>query len=155
MLKEGATFTWESWDARQTGDSESHGWGSTVLAVLQDDILGVRAIEPGAARVAIGIPNSSITSAHGVVATQRGPIAIAWTRTGTHTKLDVTIPPNVVAQLPGSDHNLGSGHHVLRDYKLPAKSDHSISWLLVALGIAIAVIALVGIVWLLRRRRPA
>ncbi|HEV7524312.1 MAG TPA: family 78 glycoside hydrolase catalytic domain, partial [Acidimicrobiia bacterium] len=37
ILKEGATFTWESWDARQTGDSESHGWGSTVLAVLQDD----------------------------------------------------------------------------------------------------------------------
>ena len=27
ILKEGATFTWESWDARQTGDSESHGWG--------------------------------------------------------------------------------------------------------------------------------
>ena len=42
ILKEGATFTWESWDARQTGDSESHGWGATVLAVLQDDVLGVR-----------------------------------------------------------------------------------------------------------------
>ena len=42
ILREGATFTWESWDARQTGDSESHGWGATVLAVLQDDVLGVR-----------------------------------------------------------------------------------------------------------------
>ncbi len=42
ILREGATFTWESWDARQVGDSESHGWGAAVLAVLQDDVLGVR-----------------------------------------------------------------------------------------------------------------
>ena len=47
ILKEGATFTWESWDARQTGDSESHGWGATVLAVLQDDVLGVRVDRAG------------------------------------------------------------------------------------------------------------
>jgi alpha-L-rhamnosidase len=100
ILSEGATFTWESWDARQTGDSESHGWGSTVLAVLQDDILGVRVTQPGAARVEVAVPTTSLTNATGVVATQRGPIPIAWTRDATgHETIDVTIPANVGATL--------------------------------------------------------
>jgi len=98
ILKEGATFTWESWDARQTGDSESHGWGSTVLAVLQDDVLGARVTAPGAAQVAIAIPKTTLTRATGVVTTQRGRIPITWDRdTAGHERIDVTIPVNVSA----------------------------------------------------------
>ena len=85
MLQKGATFTWESWNAREVGDSESHGWGATVLAVSQDRILGVRIADPGAARVDVTVPDSSVTYAKGVVATQRGPIEVAWTRTA-HTQ---------------------------------------------------------------------
>ena len=100
ILKEGATFTWESWDARQTGDSESHGWGSTVLAVLQDDVLGVRVTAPGAAHVDIAVPETTLTRAAGVVATQRGHVSIEWTRAapGQET-VDVTIPADVTATL--------------------------------------------------------
>ena len=48
----GATFTWESWNARDVpGDSESHAWGSTVLPALIDRVLGVRVAAPGASRV--------------------------------------------------------------------------------------------------------
>ena len=50
ILREGATYTWESWDARQIGDSESHAFGSNVLTLMQEDMLGVTVTAPGAAR---------------------------------------------------------------------------------------------------------
>jgi alpha-L-rhamnosidase len=98
ILREGATYTWESWDARAVGDSESHGWGSTVLAVLQDDILGARVTGPGGAQVEIAVPKSTLTDATGIVTTQRGPVPIGWTRDGAGREMiDVTIPANVTA----------------------------------------------------------
>ena len=120
ILKEGATFTWESWDARRTGDSESHGWGSTVLAVLQDDILGARVTAPGAAQVALAVPTSSLTQATGVVPTQRGPVAMAWTRDATAPEtIDVIIPANVTALVsiagPGVAGISESGRSVVDD----------------------------------------
>jgi len=97
ILAEGATFTWESWDARQTGDSESHGFGAGVLPVLQEDILGVRISAPGAAQVDIRTPAITMR-AEGVAATQRGPIAISWHRDANgRFGLEITIPANVVA----------------------------------------------------------
>jgi len=98
ILKQGATFTWESWIAPQIGDSESHGWGATVLAVLQDDMLGVQTTAPGSTHVDVRVPHSSVTRAIGVVATQRGSIPVAWTRdaSGRET-ISVTIPANVTA----------------------------------------------------------
>jgi alpha-L-rhamnosidase len=100
ILKEGATFTWESWDARQTGDSESHGFGSDVLRTLQDDVLGVRVVAPGASQLDIATPDVTPMSATGVVVTQRGRIPISWNRHRRgHFSLDVTIPVNVVATI--------------------------------------------------------
>lgn len=106
ILNRGATFTWESWNAPDVGDSESHGWGSAVLAVLQEHVLGVHVTEPGAARVDVRVPATSVARAAGVVATQRGPIPIAWTRDPSgHETIDVTIPVNVTAtvHLPAAD----------------------------------------------------
>jgi alpha-L-rhamnosidase len=98
ILKEGATFTWEAWNARQTGDSESHGFGSTVLTVLQDDVLGVSVSVPGAARIDVHIPSLVPMHVAGVYVTQRGRIPISWSRPApTRFSLDVTIPANVVA----------------------------------------------------------
>jgi alpha-L-rhamnosidase len=98
ILAEGATFTWEAWDARQTGDSESHGFGSLVLAVLQDDVLGVTVAAPGAARVDVRTPALAAMRASGIVSTQRGPIPISWSRgSDGRFSLDLTIPANVVA----------------------------------------------------------
>ncbi len=98
ILKQGATFTWESWDACAIGDSESHGWGSTVLSVLQDDVLGAWVTAPGGARVDVAVPATSLTKASGIVTTQRGPVPISWTRTAAgHERIVVTIPANVTA----------------------------------------------------------
>ena len=107
ILKQGATFTWESWIAPEVGDSESHGWGSTVLAVLQDDILGVRTATPGASVIDVHIPKSSVTHATGVVSTQRGPVPIAWTRDAAgHERIDITVPDNMAAGVHVDDANV-------------------------------------------------
>ena len=62
------------------GDSESHGWGSTVLAVLLDDVLGVHPTAPGGAHLEMRVPHTSVTSAQGRIATQRGPVTVSWQR---------------------------------------------------------------------------
>ncbi len=117
ILKEGATFTWESWNARQTGDSESHGFGSTVLTTLQDDILGVRVAAPGGARLHVQTPALTPMHASGVVVTQRGRVPISWSRPGPgRFSLDVTIPANVVADVhvPVSKvHDVSDGRHAI------------------------------------------
>ena len=119
ILKEGATFTWESWDARQTGDSESHGFGSDVLRTLQDDVLGVRVVAPGASQVDVATPDVTRMRASGVVVTQRGRIPISWNRQKKgHFSLEVTIPVNVVAtiHLPADRAgDVSDGHHRLSD----------------------------------------
>jgi alpha-L-rhamnosidase len=98
ILARGATYTWESWNARDVpGDSESHGWGAAVLAVLQADILGVRVDDAGAARIEVGLPRASLTRASGVVPTQRGPVRLAWNRARGTLSIDLTIPANVSA----------------------------------------------------------
>jgi alpha-L-rhamnosidase len=104
ILAEGGSFTWESWDARQTGDSESHGWGANVLASIQQDVLGVRILAPGAAALAITPPPSSLATVSGTVPTELGPVKVAWSRAyGAPISLDLTVPVGMVAdvQLPG------------------------------------------------------
>jgi alpha-L-rhamnosidase len=119
ILRQGATFTWESWDARQTGDSESHGFGSTVLTTLQEDVLGVRVVEPGAARVEVSTPAITPMRASGIIVTQRGRIPISWKRSAPGTfSLDVTIPDNVVATLrvpAATVADVSDGHRKLTD----------------------------------------
>jgi alpha-L-rhamnosidase len=98
ILREGATYTWESWDARQIGDSESHAFGSNVLTLMQEDLLGVKVTAPGAARVDVSTPDVTPMRMSGVAVTQRGRIPLAWVRTAPgRFSLDVTIPDNVVA----------------------------------------------------------
>ena len=115
ILKEGATFTWESWNARETGDSESHGFGSTVLATLQDDILGVSVASPGGARLSVRTPDLTPMHAAGIVVTQRGRVPVAWSRPAAgHLSLDVTIPVNVVADIhvpAASVREISDGRH--------------------------------------------
>ena len=100
MLREGATYGWESWDARQTGDSESHAFGSNVLTIMQEDLLGVTVSAPGAGRIDVRAPAVTPMRASGVVVTQRGRVPIAWDRPAPgRFSLDVTVPDNVVAEI--------------------------------------------------------
>jgi len=101
ILDRGATFTWESWNARDVpGDSESHAWGATVLPELTTSVLGVRVATPGASRVDVTPPHTNITNARGRLATERGPVSVAWHRKDArHFTLQLIVPDNVVASV--------------------------------------------------------
>jgi alpha-L-rhamnosidase len=97
ILAHGGTFTWESWDADTTGQSFSHGWGSTGLLDVQQSLLGVTVTAPGAARIRVRPPvNSGLDWAKGTVPTQRGPVAVEW---HTGHSLTVDVPVNVTAEI--------------------------------------------------------
>jgi alpha-L-rhamnosidase len=99
ILAQGATFTWESWDAPVRGESESHGWGSQVAVDILEQLLGMKVTTPGAATVGIRPPRTGLTFARGVVHTQRGPVGVDWSRTTPGLTLKVDIPMNVRAEI--------------------------------------------------------
>ena len=115
ILQEGATYGWESWDARQTGDSESHAFGSNVLTIMQEDLLGVTITAPGASEVTVATPALTPMRISGVAVTERGRIPITWNRSGPgRFSLQVTIPDNVEATIhvPAADAAAVSDGHV-------------------------------------------
>lgn len=134
ILDRGATFTWESWNARDVpGDSESHAWGSTVLPALTNAVLGVKIVAPGASRVEVTPPRTTsstrstvanvtnVTSARGRLATERGPVGVSWRRTDPrHFALELTVPDNVAAvvRLPATTaRSVREGGHALGSVK--------------------------------------
>jgi alpha-L-rhamnosidase len=99
ILASGGTFMWESWEAPETGDSLSHGWGSTPLVDVQQSLLGVAVTAPGAAEIRVRPPASGLTWASGTVPTQRGDVSVAWRRHGGRTTVSVSVPVNVRAEV--------------------------------------------------------
>ncbi|MFI1093861.1 family 78 glycoside hydrolase catalytic domain [Streptomyces sp. NPDC020917] len=98
ILAQGGTFTWESWEAPQTGDSLSHGWGATALVDLQQAMLGVTLTSPGGRTLSIAPPrDTALTHAAGTVWTQSGTVAVHWTTGGHGTTVTVDIPDNTTA----------------------------------------------------------
>ncbi|WP_247004463.1 family 78 glycoside hydrolase catalytic domain [Halosolutus gelatinilyticus] len=119
ILAQGGTFTWESWHCRdrslpddhRRNRSESHAMGATVLVTILRALLGVRLDETGIAgeRVEIRPPESGLESASGRVPTERGTVAVSWTRSdsaggeagdgGEPLRLEATIPWNTAATI--------------------------------------------------------
>ncbi|MFF5987616.1 family 78 glycoside hydrolase catalytic domain [Prauserella flavalba] len=99
ILARGGTFTWESWDAPETGQSHSHPWGATSLVEIQRTILGVTPTAPAGSEVAIRPPKSGVDSAAGEVPVQRGMVGVDWRRVGDGVSLTVDLPVNVVAEV--------------------------------------------------------
>jgi alpha-L-rhamnosidase len=98
-LSRGATATWETWDSDRDGNSMSHAWGAAGLDGYLRYILGIRPTKPGYEEVQIKPLSfgAKLPSAKGSLATDRGPIAVSWTRTADRYSITVTIPPNINA----------------------------------------------------------
>ena len=119
ILARGGTFTWESWDAPETGQSHSHPWGSTSLVDVQQTLLGVTVTAPAAAQIRVKPPLSGLDRASGTVPVQRGDVRVSWERGRGGFSLAVDVPVNVRAQVYVPDrspdgyaiHEVGSGHH--------------------------------------------
>jgi alpha-L-rhamnosidase len=99
ILASGGTFTWESWEADQTGDSLSHGWGASPVIDVQQTLLGVAVTAPGAAQIRIRPPASGLTGASGTVPTQRGDVKVSWQNKNGHLTLTADVPVNVKAEI--------------------------------------------------------
>ncbi|GAB3981406.1 hypothetical protein GCM10029978_082220 [Actinoallomurus acanthiterrae] len=99
ILASGGTFTWESWEASDTGASMSHGWGASPVIDVQQTLLGVTVTAPGAAQIRVSPPASGLTSASGTVPTQRGDVRVSWHQSGGHLTLSVDVPVNVKAEI--------------------------------------------------------
>ncbi|ELZ24427.1 alpha-L-rhamnosidase [Haloterrigena salina JCM 13891] len=115
IIAQGGTFTWETWHCRDSSlpddqrhnRSESHAMGATVLVYILRTLLGVRSDGLAGERLEIRPPEAGLESASGRVPTERGPVAVSWTR-GEHTDpetddgsesfhLEATIPWNASA----------------------------------------------------------
>lgn len=112
-LAQGATFTWETWaPSDEAGDSMSHGWGSTVLVNILEDLLGVRPDQPGWQSFVATPGAAGLSRASGVVPTARGDIRVSWERVTTGgISVTVTVPPGGRARivLPGRTVEEGAG----------------------------------------------
>ncbi|WP_433727163.1 family 78 glycoside hydrolase catalytic domain [Actinoplanes sp. CA-051413] len=100
VLARGGTFTWESWEAPETGESLSHGWGATALVDQQEDLLGVTVTAPAARTVRIAPPRgTALRHARGTVWTQAGTVTVSWRITPDGTAIVVDLPVNVTARV--------------------------------------------------------
>ncbi|MFF5262733.1 family 78 glycoside hydrolase catalytic domain [Actinomadura viridis] len=99
ILARGGTFTWESWDAPETGQSHSHPWGATALVEVNRTLLGATVTAPAGAAVRVRPPATGLDRASGTLPLQRGDLRIDWRRGGGGFSLTVEIPVNVRAEI--------------------------------------------------------
>jgi alpha-L-rhamnosidase len=124
-IRHGATTIWERWDGwtEDSGfqtpmmNSFNHYSLGSVGQWLYEYVAGIRALEPGYARVLIAPEPSELEWARAVYRSVRGPIVSAWHRDGDAVELEVSIPANVTATVvvPGGDAvDVGPGSHRFR-----------------------------------------
>nr|BFE28380.1 hypothetical protein GCM10010200_006310 [Actinomadura rugatobispora] len=99
ILARGGTFTWESWDAPETGQSHSHPWGATALLDINRTLLGVTVTAPAGATVRVRPPASGVDRASGTIPLQRGDVSVDWSRRGGGFSMTVDVPVNMRAEV--------------------------------------------------------
>lgn len=126
ILARGGTFTWEAWDPSDIeGDSMSHGWGATVLVVMQEALLGVRPLASGWAQLEVTPPPAALSSVAGRVPTPRGPVSVAWQQPAGAVALELGVPANAsaVVRIPAS------GPDVVLEGRRPATAAPGVQYL--------------------------
>jgi alpha-L-rhamnosidase len=100
MLDKGATTLWESWDFPETGPSRNHPMFGSVDEWFYRSLLGINNAAPGFAAITIRPqPAGDLTRAKGSYRSIRGEIASDWKIEGDKFTLNVTVPPNVQAEI--------------------------------------------------------
>jgi alpha-L-rhamnosidase len=121
VVAQGGTFLWETWTPSDAdGDSSSHGWGSSVLASLEQDIVGLHPWLGGGRGFVLRPPSrgAGLTFVRATLPTAAGPLSVSWhfSDGGNHVTLDLVVPANVEIQVELPDQVprlIGSGHHHL------------------------------------------
>ena len=117
MLAEGATSFWEAYDLRwpkenphahleadgRTGYfvSLAHGWSSGPASWLMEELLGVKAVDPGFAKVEIRPELAGLKWIRGAVATPRGPVRVNADE--RHIEVEIPAGTEAVVLLPAGN----------------------------------------------------
>ena len=100
-ITQGATVTWECWNAIELNQSLSHPWGAVGLLAIQNYILGVTSLSPQNDKVQIKPLDfgDKLSYARGSYKTDKGDIFVDWKRENNRYRLSVKIPDNIVAKV--------------------------------------------------------
>ena len=101
-LAQGATCTWESWDAAEGGVlSQSHAWGAVGLCGLQGYVLGVKSLAPQSEKIQVKPLDfgSKLVSVSGRLPTERGDVQVSWQRGADRFRLTLDLPVNMQARV--------------------------------------------------------
>ena len=101
ILTQGATVTWESWNAIDKNESLSHPWGAVGLVAIQKYILGIQPLTPQHNKVQIKplYFGDKLTFAKGTYITDKGDIYVDWVKNKNSYSLTVEIPDNMIARV--------------------------------------------------------
>ncbi|MGY5354180.1 family 78 glycoside hydrolase catalytic domain [Wenyingzhuangia sp. IMCC45467] len=121
-ITQGATVTWESWNAYDNNESMSHPWGAVGLLGIQNYILGIKPLSPQHDLIEIKplCFGNKLTYAKGIYPTDKGDIYVEWNSNENDFTLKVNIPDNMIAKiyLPKCNNeflligDVGSGNYV-------------------------------------------
>lgn len=100
-ITQGATVTWESWNAIEKNESLSHPWGAVGLLAIQNYILGIKPLSPQHDKVQIKPLHfgDKLNYAKGSYKTDKGDILVNWKKKKNKFTLTVKIPDNVTAKV--------------------------------------------------------
>ena len=101
IITQGATVTWESWNAIDKNESLSHPWGAVGLVAIQKYILGIQPLTPQHSKVQIKplYFGDKLTFAKGTYITDKGDIYVDWVKNKNSYSLTVEIPDNMIARV--------------------------------------------------------
>jgi hypothetical protein len=74
--------------------SLAHGWSTGALALLTNDVLGVRPVAPGFSQFQVAPMIDGLRWARGTVPTPRGPITVTWRTSSSGTSINIRAPKN-------------------------------------------------------------
>jgi alpha-L-rhamnosidase len=100
-ITQGATVTWESWNAIENNESLSHPWGAVGLLGIQNYILGVRPLSPSLDTIQIKPLDfgDKLSYVKGVYKTDKGDVFVHWEKSNGKFILNVKIPVNITADV--------------------------------------------------------
>jgi alpha-L-rhamnosidase len=100
-IMQGATVTWESWNADERNDSMSHPWGAVGLLGIENYILGIKVLMAQHKLIQVKPLefNHALDYAKGTLPTDRGDVNIEWKRGAKSYVMTLSIPVNVKAKV--------------------------------------------------------
>jgi hypothetical protein len=99
MVRSGATMTWEAWNKKDKRNLDwNHAWGAAPANQIPRDLMGIRPLEPGFAKVLIAPHAGTMKWAELRVPTVKGELSVRFDNVGAY-RLTIDVPKGMTAQI--------------------------------------------------------